>query len=165
MHATHLECSECDYRAALDHLATLCPECHGPLVVRYDLTAVRASVDRDALAYGGTRLDHVINDQHFSAQRCSYQYAALTVCFSLFPVVGERYIAGITVCQGHRSGRGQGNALIGRPQQHIEFYPGVYNTLCITPPQHRQSPTAGKLPGIEKIRALSAGLQGKLAEF
>jgi len=50
MHATHLECSECDYRAALDHLATLCPECHGPLVVRYDLAAVRASVDRDALS-------------------------------------------------------------------------------------------------------------------
>jgi threonine synthase len=45
-----LECSRCGHRQPADQVANLCPLCHAPLLVRYDLTAIRRTVDRDALA-------------------------------------------------------------------------------------------------------------------
>lgn len=49
MFVTHLECSECGTRLEANRPQTVCPSCGMPLVVRYDLPAVRAAVDRDEL--------------------------------------------------------------------------------------------------------------------
>ena len=46
---THLECSECGRRHEAGQPHNLC-ECGGPLLVRYDLEAVRTSWSRDSLA-------------------------------------------------------------------------------------------------------------------
>ena len=46
---THLECSLCGDRFPAEAPATLCADCGRPLLARYDLAAVRASWDRDAL--------------------------------------------------------------------------------------------------------------------
>ncbi|MGC3859961.1 threonine synthase [Micromonospora chersina] len=43
MHLTHLECPRCDQRHPADKLQNLC-ECGSPLLARYDLAAVAASV-------------------------------------------------------------------------------------------------------------------------
>ncbi len=44
MFATHLECSQCARPESLGRLATVCPACSMPLVVRYDLARVREAV-------------------------------------------------------------------------------------------------------------------------
>jgi len=46
---TDLECSECGVRYSSDEIHTFCPECQAPLLARYDLKAVRARVDREAI--------------------------------------------------------------------------------------------------------------------
>jgi threonine synthase len=48
--ATHLECTACGANHSSEELRRLSPCCELPLYARYDLDAVAASVDRDALA-------------------------------------------------------------------------------------------------------------------
>ena len=47
---THLECSHCGQIYDAEQLIRLCTACAHPLLARYDLAAVAAAVDRDALA-------------------------------------------------------------------------------------------------------------------
>ena len=49
---THLQCSRPTCGAVFDHTAprNLCPQCQGPLLARYDLTAARRTLTREALA-------------------------------------------------------------------------------------------------------------------
>jgi len=49
--ATFLECARCGARADHAREAHLCPDCGGPLLVRYELERIRASVPRNVL-YG-----------------------------------------------------------------------------------------------------------------
>jgi threonine synthase len=44
---TDLECSGCGRRFPADHVHTYCPDCNSPLLVRYDLDALRRQADRD----------------------------------------------------------------------------------------------------------------------
>jgi threonine synthase len=46
-HLTHLECSFCGATHDPDRLQNLCPDCRHPLLVRYDLGAVRRGLSRD----------------------------------------------------------------------------------------------------------------------
>jgi threonine synthase len=46
---TELECSGCGKKYSADKVHTYCPDCQSPLLVRYDLPAVRGKVDRDAI--------------------------------------------------------------------------------------------------------------------
>ena len=46
---TYLECSLCGIQFDADKLQTLCPDCQRPLLVRYDLEAVKNTWDRDSL--------------------------------------------------------------------------------------------------------------------
>jgi threonine synthase len=46
---TELECSGCGKKYSADKVHTYCPDCQSPLLARYDLPAVRAKVDRDAI--------------------------------------------------------------------------------------------------------------------
>lgn len=46
-----LECPECGRTTAADRLQTFCRACDSPWLARYDLDAVRRTVDRDALAH------------------------------------------------------------------------------------------------------------------
>lgn len=48
-YATELECSGCSAKYRVDEVHTFCGECQSPLLPRYDLPAVRAHADRDAL--------------------------------------------------------------------------------------------------------------------
>src|SRR5918999_37050 len=48
-YATELSCARCDRRYPRGEPRNLC-ECGGPLLVRYDLQAVRRSADREAIA-------------------------------------------------------------------------------------------------------------------
>src|SRR5947207_15148243 len=48
---THLECSQCGKQRAAGELHNLC-ECGGPLLVRYDLDALRQSWPRDSVSSG-----------------------------------------------------------------------------------------------------------------
>src|SRR5438270_12797226 len=50
-YVTHLECAACAKRRERGTLQNLC-ECGGPLLVRYDLNAVRKSWQRDDVAKG-----------------------------------------------------------------------------------------------------------------
>jgi len=43
-----LECSGCGSKYSHEEIHTFCPICQSPLLVRYDLKAVRKHVDRDA---------------------------------------------------------------------------------------------------------------------
>src|SRR6188474_2029928 len=49
---THLQCSRPTCGTVFDHTAprNLCPQCQGPLLARYDLSAARRTLTRDALA-------------------------------------------------------------------------------------------------------------------
>ncbi len=42
---SHLECSECARRFTADQIQTFCPDCRAPLLARYDLDAVRKTLD------------------------------------------------------------------------------------------------------------------------
>ena len=53
---THLECSVCGDRHSPHEVQTVCRSCGKSLVARYDLSAARASLDRDALAHGPASL-------------------------------------------------------------------------------------------------------------
>jgi threonine synthase len=44
-----LECSGCGTKYRADEVHTFCPKCQSPLLVRYDLEAVRSHIDRDEL--------------------------------------------------------------------------------------------------------------------
>jgi threonine synthase len=46
---THLQCGSCRQVQNADELHNLCPECGKPLLARYNLTAVRDTVDRERL--------------------------------------------------------------------------------------------------------------------
>ena len=46
-----LECSGCGQKFSSDEVHTFCPECQSPLLSCYDLQAVRAQVDRDAIRH------------------------------------------------------------------------------------------------------------------
>src|SRR6201996_4947023 len=46
----HLECSRCKKTVSADQPQTLCPECKGPLYVRYDRAHLRGVAHRDAIA-------------------------------------------------------------------------------------------------------------------
>ncbi len=46
---TDLECSGCGRRYPANKVQRYCPECKSPLLTRYDLTAARSHVDRDAI--------------------------------------------------------------------------------------------------------------------
>src|SRR5260370_35425105 len=50
-HVTHLECSACAKRHTAGDLHNVC-ECGGPLLVRYDLDAIRKDWPRDAVSRG-----------------------------------------------------------------------------------------------------------------
>ena len=50
-HVTHLECAACQKRYEAGKIHNLC-ECGGPLLVRYDLEAIRRSWSREAVASG-----------------------------------------------------------------------------------------------------------------
>jgi threonine synthase len=47
---SHLECSECHRTYNANDLHDLCPDCHAPLLARYDLDRARRDLDRDAFA-------------------------------------------------------------------------------------------------------------------
>ena len=53
---THLECFDCHATCDLSKPRSTCPACGRPLVARYDLARVRATVPRDALGRFGTDL-------------------------------------------------------------------------------------------------------------
>lgn len=46
---THLECPKCHWEGRADELAQLCPVCGAPLLVRYDLAAIKAAVRKEDL--------------------------------------------------------------------------------------------------------------------
>jgi len=46
---TGLECSGCGKKYSAVKVHTYCPDCQSPLLARYDLSAIRARVDRDAI--------------------------------------------------------------------------------------------------------------------
>ncbi len=52
---TSLECSRCHHHVSAETPQTVCPMCAGSLYVRYDLEAVRGSVDRNSTAARAAR--------------------------------------------------------------------------------------------------------------
>jgi threonine synthase len=48
---TDLECSDCKKKYSANKIHTFCPDCQAPLLVRYDLEAVRNTLDRDEIRY------------------------------------------------------------------------------------------------------------------
>ncbi|HEY9526807.1 MAG TPA: threonine synthase [Anaerolineales bacterium] len=46
---THLECSKCHREYSHDQIQTFCPDCKATLLPRYDLAAVKQTVDRDEI--------------------------------------------------------------------------------------------------------------------
>ena len=47
-YALYLECSDCGTRYSTREIHTFCPDCQSPLITRYDLTAARRHLDREA---------------------------------------------------------------------------------------------------------------------
>lgn len=52
MHESHLECAHCGARHEVQRLQTVCTRCGGPLLIRYDLDAVRNRHQRSAFEAG-----------------------------------------------------------------------------------------------------------------
>ena len=48
-YALYLECSDCGTRYSTREIHTFCPDCQSPLITRYDLTAARRHLDREAV--------------------------------------------------------------------------------------------------------------------
>ena len=48
-YALYLECSDCGTRYSTREIHTFCPDCQAPLITRYDLTAARRHLDREAV--------------------------------------------------------------------------------------------------------------------
>jgi len=51
----HFECSRCQETIPADRPQTLCPKCAGSLYVRYDLSPIRGTASRDAIATQASR--------------------------------------------------------------------------------------------------------------
>jgi len=64
---------------------------------------------------------------------------------------------------GSDAGR-QRDALVSRPEQHIESEPGGLYRLRVAVRQQGQAAAIVKTTRIEKVRAETAGFQGELAE-
>ena len=48
-YALYLECSDCGTHYSTREIHTFCPDCQAPLITRYDLTAARRHLDREAV--------------------------------------------------------------------------------------------------------------------
>lgn len=48
-YVTHLECPKCNWQGPADQVTQLCPVCSAPLLVRYDLPAIKAAVQKGDL--------------------------------------------------------------------------------------------------------------------
>ena len=48
-YVTHLECPKCNWRGPADEVTQVCPVCSAPLLVRYDLPAIKTAVHKEDL--------------------------------------------------------------------------------------------------------------------
>jgi len=122
----------------------------------------------DRFTNRGARRDHVIDDHHATSQGSANKRAALAVILCLLAIEGKRQVVA-GPCQRNRSGRGQRDALIGGPEEHVElpafFLLRADQPLGIELGEAPQALAIVKEPGIEEIRGVPAGLCSELAEL
>ena len=113
--------------------------------------------DGDGLARSSPRGHHIVNDQHPSFDRRTDQSSAFAMVLGLLAVVCE----GPVVAEaGQLDGDGsrQRNALVGGPEDHVEFDATGNQPLCIELGQPAQLGAIVKQAGIEEIGAQAPGL-------
>src|SRR5690606_27411773 len=92
--------------------------------------------------------------------------AALALVLRLLAVEGERQVAAAGV-ERHRGGRREGDALVGRAEQHVEGAPGLLRAqqqLGIEPGQPAERGAVVEEPGIEEVGRQPPRLGPELAE-
>ena len=67
--------------------------------------------------------------------------------------------------QGHCSGNSNRYAFVRRPEQQVEFHPGLQYGLGVGRAKFRIGPATGDRSEVEKVRADASGIQGKTPEF
>ena len=119
----------------------------------------------DDLTHGSAGGDYIVDHQHAPLQRCTDQRAALPVGFCLFAVVGKRHVAPVVIREGHGRRGGQRDAFIGRPEQYVEFNPGLHNALGVTTAERGQRRAAGERAGIKEVGADATRLEGEFTKL
>ena len=90
--------------------------------------------------------------------------AALTVVLGLLAVEGVGDAAAVLGGQRDRRGGRERDALVGRPEEHVEGEPGAHDGRGIAAAEHVRRLPVAEQPGVEEVRALAPGLQREFAE-
>ena len=113
---------------------------------------------------GGTRRDHVVDNQNIAFKCRADQTAAFAVSFGFLAVETPRHVAFVVFSQRNGGGRCQRNTFVRRAKQHVEGNTAVYDRGSLEPPQLSQRRTGVEQAGIEEVRTGTPGLQGELTE-
>ncbi len=97
--------------------------------------------DLHHLSNGGAGCDHVVDYQYPSRQRRTDQRSAFTVILGFLAIEAPGQIAAMLLRQSNGSGGGQGNALVGWPENHVEVEPAVHDRRSIEVAQSGKSRT------------------------
>ena len=116
-------------------------------------------------ADGGPGGDDVVHQHDASLERAAYQIAAFAVILGLLAVEAPGHVHVVLLHQLHRGGRGDGDPLVGRAKQHVEFDAGIHQGGGIEAAEAGQIAAAVEQAGVEEVGALAAGFQGELTEF
>src|SRR4249919_507173 len=118
----------------------------------------------ERFADGGAGGDHIVDDQHALAhQRRADQQAAFAMRLGFLPVEGEGNVAAAPG-EFARHRRRQRDALVGRPEQHVERHARLAQRVGVARGQLGQCRAAVEATGVEEVRALAPRLQRERAE-
>ena len=99
-----------------------------------------------------------------AGQRRADQHAAFAVRLGFLAVEGQRQVAAAARVFAGQRGR-QRDALVGRPEQHVEAEPARRRAhRRSSRPASASAAPESKRPGVEEIRAVAPGLERELAE-
>jgi hypothetical protein len=134
-------------RAAL--LAVECDQHAGRL-------GARGADERHRFAHGSAGRDHIVDDEHATAQRRADDRAALAVVLRFLAVERDRHVASVAIGQrnGHRCR--ECDALVGRTEQHVERQLRAQRGLGIGLAERELRRAGIEQAGVEEIGAGTA---------
>ena len=120
--------------------------------------------DFHGFADGGAGRDHVIDDHDAAAQRRADDVAAFAVILGFLAIERPRHAAMVVLGERHGGGGGERDALVRRPEQHVELEARARERRGVTLAEHRDGFAVVEQAGVEEVGTLAAGLELEAAE-
>ena len=90
--------------------------------------------------------------------------ATLAVILGLLAVECIGHVAVVVHREGDGGRRGERDAFVGRPEDHVELDAGAGNGRRVTPAQDGRRLAVAEQSGVEEVGAFAAGFQLEMAE-